>query len=357
MRMTLGALGAGLIALAGSLHAPAVARADDPTVTVFTDVLEPGGYREVPGTSRRIVAAPGERVVLHVDRFAMRTVEPLTGQQALGTTTGLFCPSEQRPNGSHYGNNIVPVLNETVEPAVRWVFRAPHTSGVQVYTCKLAVDFYSNNAPVGTDVRVTSTTGAIRLHAENAYEGVDHWVLPDTLDPVQHAWGVVPAGETAVTLDHTYAPVSPADPAIAVRQDAQLTTCTRQRPYRACPVGEHQFSEVSTWVEAQPLDPAGAVCGAPRTGPVSSARISSAEHHRTMPNALELPKAELPADCRRVRLSLRVQVKSGDPVLVHGGYSTSGEAATAYSHGYAYEYRPAVVPLADRLPWATPVSR
>ncbi|MFI6105912.1 hypothetical protein [Streptomyces sp. NPDC051310] len=353
--MTLWALGAGLIALAGGLHAPGSARAADSTVTVFTDVLEPGGYRDVPGASVRLAAAPGQRYVLHADRFAMRTVEPLTGRDYLGTTTGLFCASDEKPNGAHYGNNIVPVLNETVEPAVRWVFEAPHTSGVQAYTCTVAVDFYSSNAPVGTDVRVTSLTGRVVLHAEAGHEGVAHWVLPATLDPVQHAWDVVAPGATAVALERTYEPVSPTRPAVAVRQDAQLSTCKRQTPYRVCPIGSHQYSEVSTWVQAQPVDPAGGVCGPPLRGPVSHARISAAEHHRTMPNALELRKADLPAGCERLDLSLQVQVRAGDFVLVHGVYSTAGRIGTAYSHGYAYEYRPGSY-LTDRLPWAAPVT-
>ncbi|WP_158827932.1 hypothetical protein [Streptomyces sp. NRRL S-118] len=353
--MTLWALGAGLIALAGGLHAPGSARAADSTVTVFTDVLEPGGYRDVPGASVRLAAAPGQRYVLHADRFAMRTVEPLTGRDYLGTTTGLFCSAEGKPNGAHYGNNVVPVLNETVEPAVRWVFEAPHTSGVRVYTCTVAVDFYSSNAPVGTDVRVTSLTGRVVLHAEGEHGGVAHWGLPATLDPVQQAWDVVSPGATAVALDRTYEPVSATRPAVAVRQDAQLSTCKRQTPYRACPIGSHQYSEVSTWVQAQPVDRAGGVCGPPLRGPVSRARISAAEHHRTMPNALELRKRDLPAGCERLRLSLHVQVRDGDFVLVHGGWSTAGRIATAYSHGYAYEYRPGSS-LADRLPWAAPVT-
>ncbi|MEE1756760.1 hypothetical protein [Streptomyces sp. SP18CS02] len=348
---------AGALALGGGLQRPGEARAGvEPTVAVFQDVLVPAGYRELPGVRVRLSARPGQRFVVHADRFSLRTMEPLTGAEYLGTTAALFCPGQRPPNGMHSGNNIVPVLNETLRPALRWVFEAPHTSGTQAYTCTVAVAFYSSDAPAGTDVRASAATGLVRLHAESAYTGVGRWVLPATLDPVQGAWTVIPAGGTAEPLAHLYRPVT-GRPALAVRQDAQLSTCKRSTPYRACPVGRHQFSSVETRVHAQPVDPAGADCGAPVEGPVSTARISAAEHHRTMSNSLELTKSDLPAGCGDLRLSLRVRVLGGDPVLVHGGYASAGEAATAYSHGYAYEYEPDGPVLKDQVAWAAPVSR
>ncbi|WP_256103990.1 hypothetical protein [Streptomyces sp. ODS05-4] len=344
-----------LLAAASGLHASETARADDLAVTVLTDVMAPEGYRELPGVSRKIAAGPGQQFVLHADRFAMRTVQPLTGTQYLGTTTALLCPSDQRPNGVHYGNNIVPVDNETVEPAVRWVFRAPHTSGVQTYTCTLAVDFYSSNAPRATDVRVTSATGAIRIRAESDQLAAESWTLPAALDPSQGAADLVRPKTTAALLDHTYVTTGSRRASVAVRQDAQISTCHRRTPYRACPVGSQQFSTVSTWVRAQPQDALGADCAPARTGPVSRARITAREHHRTMPNSLELRMADLPVACDRLRLSLMIQAEDGDVLLVHGGEAMAGTYRTAYSHGYAYEYNP-VGPLADRVEWATPLA-
>ncbi|MFJ9820750.1 hypothetical protein ACIRU3_36880 [Streptomyces sp. NPDC101151] len=331
------------IAPGGMISGAGQAEAADPTVTVFNNVLSAKKYRDIPGASVQIAAEPGQRFVLHASRFSLTLDQRLPSGKNLGTTTGLFCPSADgpRPNGTHYGTNFAPGVNDRITPVVRWVFQAPHRSGTRTYTCRVAVAFYTGPSLVGRyDARVTSPTASVRLHAEDAYAGMEQWVLPPSADPRQNVWGVVRRGATATVLEHRIEPAS-SRTRIAVRQDAQLTMCKPQSSYETCRgLGSAAYSDVSSRVEAQPLYMGGGICGTPLRGPVSSVRISTHEHHRTMPNGLEVNKAALPRGCERLLLSLKVRVRGGSAVLVHGGSASAGPVSTAYSHGYAYEYSP-----------------
>ncbi|MFI9255251.1 hypothetical protein [Streptomyces sp. NPDC053069] len=318
-------------------------------MTVFKNVLSSKGYQDIPGASVRITAEPGQRFVVSANRFSMSLDQRLPTGKNLGTTTGLFCPEGPRPNGTHYGTNFAPGINDRIAPVVRWVFEAPHRSGTRAYTCRVAVSFYTGPSLVGRyDARVTSPTGSVRPHAVGVYAGAEQWVLPAPRDPRQNVWGTVRRGAVASVLEHRLGPVS-SRPRIAIRLDAQLTTCKPQSSYHVCRgLGSAYYSDVSTWVEAQPLHSSGGVCGAPLRGPGSLVRISTHEHHRTMPNSLELEKAALPRGCGRLLVSLKVRVGGGSAVVVHGGSASAGGVSTAYSHGYAYEYSPGDPTPGDR---------
>ncbi|MFJ5304922.1 hypothetical protein [Streptomyces sp. NPDC088350] len=317
----------------------------DPVVTVFHDVL--AGSRlprredtwfEVPGASVRFVARPRQRVVMDVSSFSMTAVTRLARGQNVEAGAFLSCPQIPlgRPDGVHFGDNIAPGFHDTVSPVLRWVFKAPQSTGSVMYTCKVEVKFNSTiqrHGPV--DVRLTAPRGAVRVTTATPAGAIGQWFLKNN-------YAVGGSRQSLLrTNGHPYTPTS-SQPYVTVRQDVQLSTCNQgsRPPYAECVYEGTEPSKVSTWVEAQPQTPDGRSCGMPLRGPVTTSTITRSEHHRTVPNSLTLAKSSLPVGCGRLRLSLLVRHHSGEPVLVHGG--TYGDTVdhtrrTAYTHGYAFE--------------------
>lgn len=324
-----------LMALGGAVESGA-ARAADETVAVFNNVLkDQKTYRSLPGASVQVTAKPGQQFILHSDPFSLAVVQRMPSWSDLGTTTGLFCPPRKgsAPNGTHYATNLAAANGFSTRPRTRWVFTASHTSGIQTYTCKVAIAFYTKGQLGIKDVRATAPGGRVQLHAVSAPPDTRQWTQQQPFTVVRP--GIMP---TAV-LAQTWEPGA-SGPRLAVRQDVQLTMCKRRSSYSACrePAARRTYSDVSTWIEAQPLNEAGAVCGAPIRSAVRALRITEPEHHLTVPNTLDANRADLTQDCFRLRLSLQVRVRDGNPVLVHGDSASNGEALTAYSHGHAYTY-------------------
>lgn len=330
------ALGLGLLMALGGASESTGARAADKTVKVFKDVLNNQvTYQPLPGAGVRLTARPRQRFILHSDPFSLAVVQPMPAWSDLGTTTGLFCPPRKNPapNGTHYATNLAAANRFSTRPLTRWVFTAPHTSGTRTYTCKVAIAFYTKGQLGTKDVRATAPGGTVRLHAAPAPPDTRQWTQEPQFTVVR------PTATPAAVLTHTWQP-APAGPRLAVRQDVQLTMCKHRSSYAACPRGSHAHSDVSTWIEAQPLNAAGAACGTLVRSAVRNLRITEPEHHLTVLNALDMAQTALPKECSRLRLSLRVRVRAGNAALVHGGTAGNGEAATAYSHGFAYTNGP-----------------
>ncbi|MEU1259608.1 hypothetical protein ABZ445_40650 [Streptomyces chartreusis] len=330
------ALGLSLLMALGGAAEPAGAGTANQTVKVFKNVLKDQmTYQPLPGASVQLTAGPGQRFILYSDPFSLTVVQRMPAWSDLGTTTGLFCPprNSSAPNGTHYATNLATANGFSTRPLTRWVFTAPHTSGTRRYTCKVAIAFYTKGQLGTKDVRATAPGGTVRLHAAPAPLDTRHWTQ-------QPPFTAVRAGATPATvLTHSWDP-APSSPRLAIRQDVQLTMCKRRSSYAACPRGSHAHSDVSTWIEAQPLNAAGAACGTLVRSAVRNLRITEPEHHLTVLNTLDMAQTALPKECSRLRLSLRVQVRAGNAALVHGGTAGNGEAATAYSHGFAYTYGP-----------------
>ncbi len=276
-------------------------------------------------------AAAGERSYLWARNVLIENVTELTGDDWLGTTFSIRCARgggtpETDPlpagveAGAYWAANLLP-HEHTQKPTVRWVFIAPEQG---TYTCRLSVTSYSTIVADGRKVTMRVAAGAELARA--AYPYTARWTL------LQDDERVVGSGSTVTTLGSTITPTG-AD-RIAVVQDAALTTCKAGSVI--CPGGTSQYdgTTVQTWVEAQPQNPDGSRCGAPKTSTATTWHIANRKHHQAAVNTLLLTTADL-GGCSQFRVSLKVKHTWGNPVVIHAGHVGGHLART---HGLAFTY-------------------
>ncbi|GAA3399211.1 hypothetical protein [Streptomyces roseoviridis] len=321
------------LALAGLVGTAAPARAQLAEPFDYQVTSTAGPYRDIPGTEVTFTAAAGERSYLWSRNLVLSNVTALADGDWLGTTLSIRCAyaggtPETAPlpagveAGAYWAANFLP--GETSQsPVVRWVFIAPEEG---TYTCRLSVTSYSSIVASGRQVTMRIGAGAELGRAVYPYAA--RWTL------LQESERVVGAGSTATTLGYTVTPTG-AD-RIAVVQDANLTTCKANSPYASCSGGTTAYdgSQVQTWIEAQPQNPDGTRCGAPRTSTVQTWRVSNSRHHQAAVNTLYLTTADL-GGCSQIRVSLKAKHTWGNPVLIHAGHVPGPLART---HGLAFTY-------------------
>ncbi|QGZ51847.1 hypothetical protein GPZ77_28815 [Streptomyces sp. QHH-9511] len=328
-----GMFAASVLALAGltATATPAQAVLTDPFDYPVTP--KAGPYHDIPGTEVTFTAAAGERSYLWSRNLVLSNVTELGAKEWLGTTLSIRCAyaggtPETAPlptgveAGAYWAANYLP--GETSQsPTVRWVFVAPEQG---TYTCRLSVTSYSTIVADGR--QVTMRVGAGAELARAAYPYAARWTL------LPESERTVGSGSTATTLGYTVTPTG-AD-RIAVVQDANLSTCKAGSPYPKCSGGTSAYTgtHVQTWIEAQPQNPDGTLCGAPKASTAATWRISDAKHHQAAVNTLHLTTADL-GGCSQIRVSLKVRHAWGNPVLIHGGHAAGHIAAT---HGLAFTY-------------------
>ncbi|WP_254792963.1 hypothetical protein [Streptomyces sp. CC77] len=285
-------------------------------------------YHDVPGTQTTFTAEAGQKSYLWSRHLSVTNVTPLVSGENIGNTFAVRCRyadgtalANGVESGAYWAANLVPPGETSLFPGVRWLFTAPTSA---TYTCRLSVVAYSSVVAGGKSVTMRVPAGAEL--ARTTPPVAARWTLPAA------SGAVVPSGSTATTLGYTF---SPADgDRIAVVQDAALSTCAPGSAICAGGTPDHDGTEAETWIEAQPRNPDGTVCGGPVKGPVAKWRISDAKHHQTATNTLYLDRAQLDG-CTQIRVTLKVRNVHGNPVNIHAGHASEWIAAT---HGAAFTY-------------------
>ncbi|MBT2444259.1 hypothetical protein J7E93_30035 [Streptomyces sp. ISL-36] len=323
---------ASVLALAGLVGTAAPAQAALTEPFDYQVTPKAGPYRDIPGTEVTFTAAAGERSYLWSRNVVVSNVTKLAEGDWLGTTLSIRCAyaggtPETAPlpagveAGAYWAANFLPPEESSQTPTVRWVFIAPEQG---TYTCRLSVTSYSTIVASGREVTMRVGAGAELARATYPYTA--RWTL------LEESERVVGSGSTATTLGYTVTPTG-AD-RIAVVQDAALTTC--KAGSAICPGGTTAYdgTHLQTWIEAQPQNPDGTRCGAPKASTVATWRISNDKHHQAATNTLYLTTADL-GGCSQIRVSLKVKHTWGNPVVIHAGHVTGQIART---HGLAFTY-------------------
>jgi len=312
-------IGAGLLAVPaeGSVAAPEFR---------YEVTRNAGPYREIPGVRQTFHAEAGAASYLYTKNLSVANVTPLASGDNVGNTIAVYCHNADGTpfageRGAYWAANLVPPGETQLTPTLRWLFVAPAGGD---YTCVAAVTSYSTIIVDGRRVEMRIPAGAELIRSE--YPNTRRWTLPAESERI------VNRGATATTLGFTFVPATDATK-IAITQDAALTTC--KAGSSICPGGSPDYdgTSVRTWVEAQPQTAAGVACGQLVRSPAADRFISTDKHHRTATNTLYLTKDQL-AGCARIRVSLTIHNKDGNPVLIHAGHSSD----LARTHGVGFEY-------------------
>ncbi|WP_329422792.1 hypothetical protein [Streptomyces sp. NBC_01268] len=328
LRTAAAAAGALVLALAGAVFtaAPASAVSADFPYEVTRNA---GSYLDVPGTEITFDAAAGERSFLWSRYFSTEPVDALAAGDNIGNTLAIRCRNADgsalpagTEAGSYWAANLVPPGETSLTAALRWVFVAPADGS---YSCRLSVVSYSSVIVNGRTVTMRVPAGAEL--ARKAYPATARWTL------LAGSGTTVARATTATTLGYTYTP-SASDTDLVLYQDAALSTCAAGSSICSGGTTAYTGTTVETWVEAQPRNADGSLCGPALTGPVSRWNITDAKHHQTAANTLHLTRAQL-GGCAQVRTTLKVRNVDGNPVKIHDGYASGTVAAT---HGAGISY-------------------
>ncbi|MEU3745039.1 MULTISPECIES: hypothetical protein [Streptomyces] len=314
------------LALGGSLlgAAPATAASADFEYKVTRNA---DTYLDVPGTEIAFDALAGERSVLWSRYFSTGPVSALAAGDNIGNTFAIRCrnadgtalPAETEA-GAFWAANLVPPNETSLTAGLRWMFIAPADGS---YTCRLSILSYSSIITGGRTVTMRVPAGAELARA--TYSSMSRWTL------LAGSGTTVARGSTVSTLGSTNTPTGED---IIVYQDAELTTCVADSGICSGGTDDYTFTRAETWVEAQPKNADGALCGGPVKGPVAVWNITDAKHHQTAANTLRLTKAQL-GGCTQIRMTLKVRNVDGNPLKIHDGHASGRIAAT---HGAAYSY-------------------
>ncbi|MER7515109.1 hypothetical protein [Streptomyces sp. NPDC126499] len=324
------AAGAFLLTLAGAVTtaAPAHAASGDFTYEVTRNA---DTYLDVPGTAITFDAAAGERSYLWSRFFSTEPVDTLSAGDNIGNTFAVRCRNADgtalpagTEAGVYWAANLVPTIESSLTSALRWVFVAPAAGS---YTCRLSIVSYSSIIVNGRTVTMRVPAGAeLARQTEPVYTDLSRWTL------LAGSGTTVARATTATTLGYTVTPT--AGNRLSLYQDAALSTCAAGSSICSGGTTAYDGTVVETWVEAQPRNADGSLCGGPIAGPVSRWNITNAKHHQTAANTLTLTTAQL-GGCTQVRTTLKVRNVSGNPVKIHDGYASGTIAAT---HGSAITY-------------------
>ncbi|MFD9793590.1 hypothetical protein ACFWXK_21890 [Streptomyces sp. NPDC059070] len=286
----------------------------------------PDIYRDIPGTDISFDAKAGERSYLWSRNLTTTALSALGPHENLGHTFAIRCSyadgtafPEKVEAGAYWAANLVPPAEKSLTPGLRWMFTAPDDGR---FTCKLSVVAYSTIIKNGRQVGMRIAAGA-ELGRLPVADG-PRWTLPET------SGTVVARGATATTLGYTVTPG--AGQRTTIVQDANLTTCMAKS--RICDGGTaaYTYTKAETWIEAQPQNADGALCGGPIKGPVAKWDITDDRHHQSATNTLNIDRDQL-GGCTSVRTTLKVRNVDGNPVKIHAGTASGAIAAT---HGLAF---------------------
>lgn len=328
LRAAAAAAGALVLTLAGAVFtaAPASAVSADFTYEVTRNA---GAYIDVPGTEITFDSAAGERSFLWSRYFATDPVDTLAAGDNIGNTFAIRCKNADgtalpagTEAGSYWAANLVPPGETSLTAALRWVFIAPADGS---YTCRLSIVSYSSIIVNGRTVTMRVPAGAEL--ARKSYAATARWTL------LAGSGTTVARATTATTLGYTYTP-SATDTDFVVYQDAALSTCADGSSICSGGTDAYNGTVVETWVEAQPRNADGSLCGPALTGPVSRKDITNAKHHHSAANTLHLTRDQL-GGCTQVRTTLKVRNVDGNPVKIHDGYASGTITAT---HGAGISY-------------------
>ncbi|MEU4268760.1 hypothetical protein [Streptomyces sp. NPDC026092] len=319
-----------MFAFAGTVSgaAPATAASADFTYEVTRNA---DTYKDVPGTEIAFSAAAGEKSYLWSRYFSVDPVDTLSAGDNIGNTFAIRCRDADgtalptgTEGGAYWAANLVPPIEASLTASLRWVFVAPADGD---YTCRLSVVSYSSIIQGSRTVTMRVPAGAELARKTTAdYPTIARWTL------LQGTGVTVARATTATTLGYTVTPTGA--PTISLYQDAALSTCAAGSSICSGGTSAYTGTTVETWVEAQPRNPDGSLCGGPITGPVARWNISNAKHHQTAANTLTLTTAQL-GGCSQVRTTLKVRNVDGNPVKIHDGHATDALTAT---HGAAITY-------------------
>lgn len=330
IRAAVAAVGAFLLAGTGAVFTapPASAVSGDFTYEVTRNA---DTYLDVPGTEITFAATAGERSFLWSRYFSTGPIDAVSAGDNIGNTFAIRCRNADgtalpagTEAGSYWAANLVPPSETSLMSALRWVFVAPADGS---YSCRLSIVSYSSIIVNGRTVTMRVPAGAEL--ARKSYAATARWTL------LAGTGTTVARGTTATTLGYTYTP-SATDTDFHLYQDAALSTCAAGSSICSGGTTAYTGTVVETWVEAQPRNPDGSLCGAPVAGPRAHWNITNAKHHQTAANTLKLTKAQL-GGCTQVRATLKVQNLDGNPVKVHDGYASGTIAAT---HGAGISFTP-----------------
>ncbi|XEC32849.1 hypothetical protein JAO84_20145 [Streptomyces fradiae] len=290
-----------------------------------------GAYLDVPGTEIAFDAAAGERSYLWSRYFVTEPVDALSAGDNIGNTFAIRCRNADgtalptaTEAGSYWAANLVPAIENKLTSALRWVFVAPAAGS---YTCRLSIVSYSSIIVNGRTVTMRVPAGAeLARQTYPVYTDITRWTL------LAGSGTTVARGTTATTLGYTVTPT--AGNRLSLYQDAALSTCAAGSSICSGGTTAYDGTVVETWVEAQPRNADGSLCGGPIAGPVSRWDITNAKHHQSAANTLTLTTAQL-GGCTQVRTTLKVRNVDGNPVKIHDGYASGTIAAT---HGSAITY-------------------
>ncbi|WP_314618393.1 hypothetical protein [Streptomyces stackebrandtii] len=314
------------LALGGSLLGAAPATAAS-TAFEYQVTRNADTYLDVPGTEIAFDALAGERSVLRSRYFSTGPVPELGAGDNIGNTFAIRCRNADgtalpagTEAGAFWAANLVPPNETSLTAGLRWMFIAPADGS---YTCRLSILSYSSIITGGRTVTMRVPAGAEL--ARETHSSMSRWTL------LAGSGTTVARGSTVSTLGSTNTPTGED---IVVYQDAELTTCMAGSPICSGGTPDHTSTRAETWVEAQPRNADGALCGGPIKGPVAVWNITNAKHHQTAANTLRLTKAQL-GGCTQIRMTLKVRNVDGNPLKIHDGHSSGQIAAT---HGVAYSY-------------------
>ncbi|MFJ7068758.1 hypothetical protein [Streptomyces sp. NPDC101115] len=318
------------LTLAGAVVTAAPASAASTTFD-YEVTRNADAYLDVPGTEIAFDAAAGERSYLWSRFFTTQPVDGLSAGDNIGNTFAIRCRNADgtalpagTEAGAYWAANLVPPGESKLTAALRWVFVAPSAGS---YTCRLSIVSYSSIIVNGRTVTMRVPAGAeLARRTEPVYTDQTRWTL------LAGSGTTVARGTTATTLGYTVTPTT--GNRLSIYQDAALSTCAAGSPICSGGTTAYDGTVVDTWVEAQPRNPDGSVCGGPIAGPVSRWDITNAKHHQTAANTLTLTTAQL-GGCTQVRATLKVRNVDGNPVRIHDGYASGTIAAT---HGAAITY-------------------
>ncbi|MFI8829169.1 hypothetical protein [Streptomyces sp. NPDC053431] len=330
LRAVVAAAGALLLGGAGAVFTapPASAVSGDFTYEVTRNA---DTYLDVPGTEIAFDATAGERSFLWSRYFSTEPVDALSAGDNIGNTFAIRCRDADgtalpagTEAGSYWAANLVPPGEAKLTAALRWVFVAPADGS---YTCRLSVVSYSSVIVNGRTVTMRVPAGAeLARQTAPVYNDMPRWTL------LAGSGTTVARGATATTLGYTVTPTT--GNRVSLYQDAALSTCAAGSSICSGGTTAYDGTVVETWVEAQPRNADGSLCGGPIAGPVSRWNITNAKHHQTAANTLTLTTAQL-GGCTQVRTTLKVRNVDGNPVKIHDGYASGTIAAT---HGSAISY-------------------